>query len=168
MKSETQSNVGNRARADRVVRGIAALAIISLFVGFVLLTAPSGKDETRRSLDFTEFYVAGQMVREGMGSQLYDLGLQAQKQSLVAPIHAFYLRPPFEAILFIPLTFLDYRTAYAVWVLVSVGLLAVACFLIVRITGVAQAVSQYTRGMVVDFGLLLVIFLTFGPFSIVS
>src|SRR6476646_2349133 len=99
------------------------------------------------------------MVREGMGSRLYDLGLQAQKQSLVAPIHAFYLRPPFEAILFVPLTFLEYRTAYAVWVLVSVGLLAGACFLIVRSTGVAEAVSQYTRGIVADSGLLLVIFL---------
>jgi len=160
---EIKCELRTRARGDRVFRGIAVLAVISFFVGFVLLTAPSGKNDTKRSLDFTEFYVAGQMVCEGMGGRLYDLGLQAEKQSPVAPIHAFYLRPPFEAILFIPLTFVAYRTAYAIWVLVSVGLLAGACFLIVRITGVAEAVSQYTRGMIVDFGLLLVIFLTFGP-----
>ena len=78
-------------------------------------------------------------------------------------MHAFYLRPPFEALLFVPFTYLSYRTAYAAWLMFSLAVLSGAARLIQSNTNVLDAILQYTRGIPVDFGLLLVVFLTFAP-----
>jgi hypothetical protein len=148
---------------ERVVRITAVSLIIFLGMGYALLTFPTNKDDTSKLVDFSEFYAAGQMVRQGLGHSLYDLMLQAEFQLRVAPAHAFYLRPPFEALLFVPLTWLSYRGAYAVWTLLSLAILAGAARLIQSNTHVLEAMLQYTRGIPVDFGLLLVLFLTFEP-----
>jgi phosphatidylserine synthase len=103
------------------------------------------------------------MVRHGLGSRLYDLRVQAEFQLQVAPVHAFYLRPPFEALLFVPFTFLSYRAAYTAWLLLSLAVLAGVARLIQSNTNVMDALLQYTRGIPVDFGLLLIVFLTFEP-----
>jgi len=132
--------------------------VVSLFVGITLLNFSTNKD----SLDFSEFYGAAQMVRQGHGKDLYDLDLQAEFQSRVAAVHAVYLRPPFETLLFVPLTYVSYRTAYTLWTLANVAFLAFAAFLIESRTGIALAVFQYTR-IRADLGLILVIFLTFAP-----
>jgi hypothetical protein len=86
--------------------------------------------------DFTAFYTAGQMVRQGQGSRLYDAQeqwrVQQQFARNVAIRHAAlpYLRLPFEALLFVPLTFLPYSGAYVLWLLVNLGVvIAVAIFL---------------------------------------
>jgi hypothetical protein len=131
---------------------------VILFVGITLLNFSSNKD----SLDFSEFYGAAQMVRQGHGKDLYDLDLQAEFQSRVAAVHAVYLRPPFETLLFVPLTYVSYRTAYTLWTLANVAFLALAAFLIESRTGIALAIAQYTR-IRADWGLILVIFLTFAP-----
>jgi len=150
-------------RADRFLRASIVLVIISVFIGFVILTSPADKYRQERVLDFSEFYAAGRMVRDGLGHRLYDLRLQAQYQWRDAAIHAFYLRPPFEALLFVPFSYLSYRAAYSVWVLVSLLLLACSVILIEREVHVSRAVTQYTRGIPVDTALILVLFLTFGP-----
>ena len=102
------------------------------------------------------------MVREGHGKDLYDLDLQSEFQSRVAAVHAVYLRPPFETLLFVPLTYVSYRAAYTLWTLANVAFLGLAAFLIESRTGVALAVTHYTR-IRADLGLVLVIFLTFAP-----
>lgn len=79
--------------------------------------------------DFTIFYAAGQMVRQGLGHRLYDDALQFQIQRSFAsgvrirqgPLP--YNHPPFEALIFLPLTSLSYPAAYAVWSLVNLGIL---------------------------------------------
>jgi hypothetical protein len=91
------------------------------------------------------------------------LAVQAEYQLKVAPVHAFYLRPPFESLLFVPLTFLSYRLAYVAWLFTSIGLLGVAAWLIQANTSVLGAMLQYTHGIPVDFGLLFILFLTFDP-----
>jgi hypothetical protein len=131
---------------------------VSLIFGFVLLNFSAHKD----TVDFSEFYGAGQMVREGLGAKLYDLGLQTQFQSRVAAVHAFYLRPPFEALLFIPFSYIRYATAYALWTLISLGILAVVTVLIESTTNVRMAITKYTK-VRADLGLILVVFLTFAP-----
>jgi hypothetical protein len=78
-------------------------------------------------------------------------------------VHAFYLRPPFEALLFVPFTYLSYRAAYAAWLMFSLAILSGAARLIQGNTNVLDAMLQYTRGIPVDFGLLLLVFLTFSP-----
>ena len=79
--------------------------------------------------DFTVYYTAGRMLREGQGSQLYDPHAQLAAQRRFTddednrrgPLP--YLHPPFEALIFLPLTFLPYSTAYVVWNGLNLGIL---------------------------------------------
>ena len=80
--------------------------------------------------DFTIYYTAGTIVRQGMGHQLYDDRVQFAVQKQFAPQVATRLgalpfnHPPFEALLYVPLTWLSYRAAYLLWTLANLGMLA--------------------------------------------
>jgi len=80
--------------------------------------------------DFTIFYSAGLMVRQGLGHRLYDGDLQYQVQRSFAPrvenrqAALPYNHPPFEALIFAPLTYLPYLPAYLLWNLLNLGMLA--------------------------------------------
>lgn len=71
--------------------------------------------------DFTSFYGAGKTIRLGHATRLYDAAEQWTVQQTFAPRVEIrkgplpYLRPPFEALLFVPLTFLPYSAAYLLW-----------------------------------------------------
>jgi hypothetical protein len=88
--------------------------------------------------DFTIFYSAGLMVRQGLGRELYNDVEQSRVQKAFAPGVEIrqgplpYMHPPFEALVFAPLTFLSYPAAYAVWDLFNLGLLALAPVLLRR------------------------------------
>lgn len=88
--------------------------------------------------DFTSFYAAGKTVREGRGSQLYDDREQWRTQQEFAPRVRIrraalpYLRPPFEALLFVPLTLLPYSQAYLLWNAVSLCAVLAVPFLLRR------------------------------------
>lgn len=150
-------------RNDRFIRHAAVLVLVAIAVAYLFFRFPRSPQDTTTLLDFSEFYAAGEIVRHGLGSSLYDLKVQAEFQLQVAPVHAFYLRPPFETLLFVPLTYLGYRGAYIAWTLVSLALLFGAVILIRRNTEVLYAMQQYTRGIPVDLGLLFLISLTFEP-----
>lgn len=148
------------ARRESTVRAIAASLVVGLILGLVLLNFPAG--EKRSTTDFSSFYCAAQIIRQGMGRELYNLGVQAGLQSRVAAVHAFFNHPPYEALWFLPFTYFSYRTAYILWTLTSMGLLALSTFWIQSCTGVLGAISAYAR-IRPDFGLLFVLFLTFAP-----
>jgi hypothetical protein len=80
--------------------------------------------------DFTIYYTAGTMVREGMGHSLYDDAAQFRVQQAFAPQVATRLgalpfnHPPFEAVLFVPLSYFPYRVAYLLWTLGNLTMLA--------------------------------------------
>ena len=143
---------------ERIVRRLAVLFVLILLVGFVVSSFPQRIND----LDFSEYYSAGQIIRQGLGRQLYDLKVQLDFQLRIAKPHVFYNHPPFEALLFAPFTFLSYRAAYISWVLISVGLLVWAAVIIESNTKVILASSQYAR-MQADFGLVLLLFMTFAP-----
>ena len=79
--------------------------------------------------DFTVYYTAGKMLREGRATQLYDLRAQQAVQREFTSDSDLrsgplpYIHPPFEALLFVPLTFLHYRDAFVVWNVVNLGML---------------------------------------------
>jgi hypothetical protein len=79
--------------------------------------------------DFTVFYTAGTILRQGLGHQLYSKKLQYEVQQPYAGHIAFrrgplpYIHPPFEATIFVPLSRLPYQWAFAVWDLASVAAL---------------------------------------------
>jgi hypothetical protein len=79
--------------------------------------------------DFTVYYTAATILRHGLGRQLYDPHVQyeVQKESvgvIAARRSALpYIHPPFEALIFLPLSYLPYPRAFAVWDVLNVGAL---------------------------------------------
>jgi glycosyl transferase family 87 len=71
--------------------------------------------------DFTIFYTAGRIVRLGLANHLYDSELQYQVQRQIAPEVRIrngplpYNHPAFEALLFVPFTWLSYPSAFVAW-----------------------------------------------------
>jgi hypothetical protein len=87
--------------------------------------------------NFTIFYAAARMVRSGQSSILYDLSAQYRAQQQFAPNVLIrraalpYNHPPFEALLFVPFTFLPYVPAYLLWTLLN-GMMVAASLLLLR------------------------------------
>jgi len=72
--------------------------------------------------DFSNFYTAGEILKEGQSEHLYDLRLQTDVQKRFSEGAALrdralpYMRPPIEALLFLPFSYLSYQRAYVIWV----------------------------------------------------
>ena len=75
--------------------------------------------------DFTVYYTAGRMLRKGEGHQLYDPHAQFAMQRQFASRSNLlpYIHPPFEGLIFLPLTFVPYLAAYALWNGLNLGFL---------------------------------------------
>ena len=86
--------------------------------------------------DFATFYTAGTILQHGQGTHLYDLHLQWQVQQEFAPAVKIrqgalpYFHPPFEALAFLPLTYLSYPHACVVWLALKVCILLFIPFLL--------------------------------------
>jgi hypothetical protein len=105
--------------------------------------------------DFTVFYHGAEMVRAGQAAQLHDL------------------HPPFEKLLFVPLTYLSYFPAYVVWTFLNVVMMILIVvmlrktfaeterlsplFLILSVAAFAPAVRALIQGQDSVLLLLLVI-----------
>lgn len=96
--------------------------------------------------DFTSYYVASQVVRQGMPEALYypepvgSLLAQASVQhpwidvavAAGVPNPNYYLYPPLFAVVMLPLAWLPYGTAFALWLAANVVFLALALLLFMR------------------------------------
>jgi Glycosyltransferase family 87 len=79
--------------------------------------------------DFPIFYSNAQMVREGSASGLYDFNAENTFTRRVTDV----ARPPnnhlpYELLFFVPLTHLQFRTAYVVWTILGLAMLAGVAF----------------------------------------
>jgi hypothetical protein len=80
--------------------------------------------------DFSIFYTAGRIIRQGSADRLYDTSLQFQiqrqfgSQVYIRKGALPYNHPPFEALLFVPLARLSYPTAFTAWDLLNLAILA--------------------------------------------
>src|SRR5438034_1164809 len=82
--------------------------------------------------DFRVFYTPAYMLRTHQRGDIYDFSSIRRNQNLrVAPDNGAvpYLHPAYEAVLFIPLSFLPYRVAYLAWAGVNFAVLALVYFL---------------------------------------
>jgi len=85
--------------------------------------------------DFTAFYAAGRTLHEGSGASLYDLRMEYRVQGEFANISSRhgplpYIHPPFEALIFLPISLLPYTQAFVAWTLFNlIALLGVALLL---------------------------------------
>jgi hypothetical protein len=88
--------------------------------------------------DFASFYTAGQIVRSGQSARLYDPALQWKIQQQFASTVKIrlgplpYIRPPFEALLFLPFAYLRYPVACLVWMTLKLILLLTLPLLLPR------------------------------------
>jgi hypothetical protein len=88
--------------------------------------------------DFTIFYTAGKILREGLSQNLYDGALQYKVQQTFAsgvrirkgPLP--YNHPAFEALIYAPLAALDYPAAYVTWNVINLAILGFLPFLLRR------------------------------------
>jgi hypothetical protein len=79
--------------------------------------------------DFRQLYTAGNMVRSGHASELFDYAAQKRFQdTLVSPeqIALPFNHLAYEALLFLPYSYLPYKAAYFFFLATNVGLLTVS------------------------------------------
>ncbi len=99
--------------------------------------------------DFTIFYTAGTILRQGLGHQLYDKKVQYEVQESFTGHIAFrkgplpYNHPPFEALIFVPLTLLPYPQAFAAWDLLNVGALFGVAVLLRKSVGTLHLIPPW-------------------------
>jgi hypothetical protein len=114
----------------------------------------------RGHADFRQLYAAGYLVRTGHSHQLYDYRLQRQVQdSLVSDDERAlpFIRPAYQALLFVPFSIVPYRTAYLAFLFVNFGLLTL-CFVLLR-DNLANLRNEW-------WGLPPVLFLAFYPIAL--
>ncbi|HEV2467779.1 MAG TPA: glycosyltransferase family 87 protein [Candidatus Sulfotelmatobacter sp.] len=110
--------------------------------------------------DFTVFYTAARILREGRGAQLYDSRVQqaVQRQFTSNPLIRRgplpFIHPPFEAVAFVPLTFLPYPVAFVVWDLVNLGMLVGVALILRKSSSVLRRIPLWV---------LILAFLAFFP-----
>ncbi len=102
--------------------------------------------------DFTIFYTGARLLRSGQAAHLYDLGTQYRLQQTFTnvPIRLGPLpfnHPPFEALLFIPFTFLAYWPAYLIWTGLNLVMLAGCAILLRRNFSEIAAMSPLALGL---------------------
>jgi hypothetical protein len=107
---------------------LAGLLITFNLLAFVLVQR--GNPDFAKG-DFKMFYTAAVALRSGHAADLYsrDLHVSMQRQLLPSlPIHdvKVYTHPPYELLVFLPLSFLSYKAACYCWLAVTL-LLGVLC-----------------------------------------
>lgn len=117
--------------------------IFRIFVGIVLLLQGFQVWKVRERIplgdpDFTIYYTAASIVRQGLTAKLYDHRTQQNvqreftKDTDIRKSPLPYIHPPFEALLFIPLTFVSYPKAYLLWNATNLAMLIYVAVLLRR------------------------------------
>ena len=116
-------------------------AILILFLlGMVVVHAAVLWQVRERMLrgygDFAAFYTAGRLVEQGRARGMYDPHLQWKIQQEFASTVSIrlgplpYVRPPFEALVFVPFAYLSYPAACVIWMVIKVIVLFAIPFLL--------------------------------------
>ncbi|HKM86483.1 MAG TPA: glycosyltransferase family 87 protein [Terriglobales bacterium] len=104
---------------------LAGNVILLLTLAGIVYYFAHGFEEREKGTDFPDRYAAARMVLEGYGHQLYDFHAQEQFQIRYAGrIGEYYIHPPFGTLLFLPICFWSLKTAYLLWCILNVGVLA--------------------------------------------
>lgn len=111
-----------------------AMAVPAALVGVEIPSWFSlGSQTIALQSDLRVFYTPGYMLRTGQAKDLYNFAaIRRNQDEKVAPDNAAgpFLHPAYEAVLFVPLSFLPYRAAYVVWAGVNFVILGLIYFLL--------------------------------------
>ena len=142
-----------RRRLEFSVRIVSCLLLAVWIIALTNWKFPVHNEDGGR--DFAQFYVAGKMIRDGLGSRLYDRQVQQQvyDSAQLGPLSRPYNHLPFEALLFLPLTSFGYRYAYLLWTVLSLFLLLLSVYLLDREVELTRAITYYL-GIRSDIGLV--------------
>ena len=105
-----------------------------MIVSHALLLWTVRREIASGSPDFRIFYAAGLILRRGQGENLYNDRLQQQVQREFASAAIVrggplpYNHPPFEAAIYVALSYLSYVSAYFVWFFLNLIFLAASVF----------------------------------------
>ena len=132
-------------RRTAVIAGIIAL-LMNVFC-FVVTERSNFRTGMQRG-DFKMFYAGATALRIGEGSLVYDRVLETKLQRSIFPELSesgvqVYTHPPFELLVYLPFSFLPYRTACFLWQLTSVALAVVSASVLARCPGKQSRVSAY-------------------------
>jgi hypothetical protein len=109
--------------------GIVAMHAVGMIALHALVWWMARRQVAEGLPDFRIFYTAGLILRRGQRTSLYNNSIQLATQREFVPPARFddtplpYNHPPFEALLYVPLTHLSYLRAYFVWDGLNLGLL---------------------------------------------
>src|SRR5579863_9998451 len=119
----------------RRLRAHALIFAISLWGVYAWqLSTPGLRDRSGnlKGTDFLHFYTLGLLANEHRGTDLYEMGPQAQMAAEHVPqaagIRYLPLYPPQVSLLFAPLAHLSYGRALALWWFFSAALYALCCY----------------------------------------
>ncbi len=111
-----------------------AMALPAVLVGVEIPSWLSlGSQRFALQSDLRVFYTPGYMLRIGQAKDIYDFpAVRRNQDKKVAPDNAAvpFLHPAYEAVVFMPLSFLPYRVAYVVWAGVNFLILGLISFLL--------------------------------------
>ncbi len=111
-----------------------AMALPAVLVGVEIPSWLSlGSQRFALQSDLRVFYTPGYMLRTGQAKDIYDFpAVRRNQDKKVAPDNAAvpFLHPAYEAVVFMPLSFLPYRVAYVVWAGVNFLILGLISFLL--------------------------------------
>ncbi len=123
--------------AVRTRRAVAiAAAVSTVLLAYYAIAWAQVTPLRERGTDFSASYVAALLVRSGDSGELYDQSAEHARHLTVLPagtvINLPFITPPTTALLALPFTALDPGTAFRVWSLVELLLLALAVWVAIR------------------------------------
>src|SRR5436190_14624876 len=135
MLSSTDTGAGElkQFRRTRYVQDILLGILPIIFCIQFLAWLTFFPNALRGHADFRQLYIAGYMVRTGHRTQLYDYVAQTFFQNALVSngeLALPFIRPAYQALLFVPFSLFSYRTAYLGFLLLNVLLLALAFLLL--------------------------------------
>jgi Glycosyltransferase family 87 len=121
----------------RTRRAVAVAAAVStVLLAYFAISWARVTPVRERGTDFSASYVAALLLRSGDGAELYDQQVERARHLTLLPagivIDLPFITPPTTALLALPLTVLDPGTAFRVWSIIELALLALAVWVAIR------------------------------------
>ena len=133
---ETSPDRWLTSRRLRAHGTILAVCLWSLYVWMLATPGLRDRDGNLKGTDFLHLYTLGSLAAAHRGADLYDMNAQAllaaQRVSAAAGIGYLPLYPPQVSMLFLPLAYLSYGWALALWWGCSALVYGICCYCIWR------------------------------------
>ncbi len=167
---------GSHTTINHPVIRLAGFALVALNCGvaiiFIYVWLSAAQKDYFEHIDFTTFYTAGSIARDGLGRSIYDLDVQSEYQSKIlneniSQTEIFpFNNPPFVVYPFILFSRLPLRSAFFLWTILQSGMLLWLFYLLYRFSANWMPVERWLMiSGVMAFTPLLIDFML-GTFSL--